>query len=261
MIKRFFKDLKNYSYLSRYMARTGLKAEVANSYLNWIWWVLEPLCSMLVYYLIFVNILGRDQEYYVVFIYTGSLIWSYFERCTLFDVQAVRLNRDIVTKTYLPKPILIIQNMLFNSFKMLISIAILIILMAVQGVRPTPYILFVIPLLILLQLFTFGIGLILMHFGVFVDDLSHALRILMRIFFYLAGVFYDLTKILPGKWGEILVRVNPMAAVIHNVRGALLYGLMPDWITVGIWFAVSALLCVIGIRLSYKYENTYVKVI
>ena len=92
------------------MAKTSLKAEVANSYLNWIWWVLEPLASMLVYYLIFSHILGRGQEYYVVFIYTGTLVWSYFDRCMLFAVQSIRLNRDIVTKTYIPKPMLILQG-------------------------------------------------------------------------------------------------------------------------------------------------------
>ncbi len=175
MIRQFGRDIKEYLYLCRYMARTGLKAEVANSYLNWVWWVLEPFASMLVYYFVFSHVLGRGQQYYLAFVYTGTLIWSYYDRCLLYAVQAVRLNRDIVTKTYIPKPMLIISNMLFNGFKMLISVGILIVVLICQKVVITPYILYVIPVIIILQFITFGSGLILMHFGVFVDDLAHAM--------------------------------------------------------------------------------------
>ena len=261
MIGKFFKDTKEYAYLCRYMARTGLKAEVANSYLNWIWWVLEPLASMFIYYCIFSHVLGRNQEYYLAFIYTGTLIWSYFDRCVLFAVQAIRLNRDIVTKTYVPKPVLILSNMLFNGFKMLISCGILIIVLLLQHVRITPHVFFVFPVLAVFLIIAFGVCLILMHFGVFVDDLTHAMRIGMWMLFYVSGVFYDLRSILPGGWGEILIRVNPVAAVIFNVRQCLLYGAFPEAVTMSAWFIIGVMLCLIGLKLSYTYENTYVKII
>lgn len=261
MFRRFFRDTGEYSGLAVYMARSGLKAEVANSYLNWIWWVLEPLASMLVYYLIFVNILGRGQSYYVVYIYTGTLVWSYFDRCMLFAVSAIRLNRDLVTKTYVPKPILLLSNIFFNSFKMLISIGILAVLFAAQRVPLTWMILWTIPLLVILQLLTFGAGLIFLHFGVFVDDLVHAIRIIMHILFYITGVFYDLRTLLPQPWGEILVRVNPLAMIICSIRECMLYARTPDLITAAVWLVISILLCALGLKLCYRYENTYVKVI
>ena len=53
MMKRFLNDVvKYYNYMVR-AAKSELKTEVANSYLNWIWWILDPLFSMLTYYLIF----------------------------------------------------------------------------------------------------------------------------------------------------------------------------------------------------------------
>ena len=260
MLKRFFADLKEYRFFCVYMARACLRAEVANSYLNWIWWVLEPLCSMLVYYAIFAGILGRDRSFYVVFVYVGTLCWSYFERCMLYAVQAVRLNRDIVTKTYVPKPVLLLSNILFNSFKMLFSIGILAVLMAVQRVPVTVSWLGVLPALAELVLLTFGCGLLFMHFGVFVDDLSHALRILLRILFYLTGVFYDLEAVLPSPWGRLMICLNPVACVLHTLRGSLLDARMPGPET-AVWFLLSCTLCLAGLALSYRYENTYVKVI
>ena len=55
-----------------------------------------------------------------------------------------------------------------------------------------------------------------------------------------------------GKW-------NPMAYLLSAVRNALIYNQSPDWKWMLIWFAISLLLCMAGIRLVYRNENNYVK--
>ncbi len=258
---RFAADLKKYVYFSAYAARVDLKNEVANSYLNWIWWVLEPLASMAVYYFIFGGILGRGVDHYVLFVYSSALMWSFFNRCMLFNVQAVRLNKDIVNKVYLPKYIFIISNLLFNGFKMLISVGILAVLLAVFRIRVTAAVLYYAAMWLVLILLTFALGTIALHFGVFVDDLSHALGIFMNIFFYLSGVFFDLTTVLPGSWGNVIVRLNPIALVIAAQRNALLYGRVLFVPEVLCWTAAGIVMAVFGVRWIYRYENSYVKVI
>ena len=52
-MKRFWRDLTSHYRYAIYSAKSELKSEVANSYLNWIWWVLEPFCFMLIYAFIF----------------------------------------------------------------------------------------------------------------------------------------------------------------------------------------------------------------
>lgn len=238
-----------------------LRSEVANSYLNWIWWVLEPLASMFIYYFIFMNILGRGVDNYVLFIYSSSLMWSFFNRCMLFNVQSIRLNRDIVNKVYIPKYILIISNIIFNGIKILISVGILFIMLIVFRVPFTLKMLWFFPIWAVLLLLTFGIGMIAMHFGVFIDDLSHALAILMNILLYLSGVFYDLEQILPHPWGTVLVHANPIAFLMASQRNALLYNITPEIPVLAIWLVIAAALCCLGVKLVYKYENSYVKAI
>ena len=46
-----------------------------------------------------------------------------------------------------------------------------------------------------------------------------------------------------------------------SMRNALLYETAPDLALMGIWFVVSVILCAIGVRIIYKYENSYVKVV
>ena len=56
MWKRFWNDMRKYFPFARYSARSDLKAEVASSYLNWLWWILNPLMFMLVYTFIAVTV-------------------------------------------------------------------------------------------------------------------------------------------------------------------------------------------------------------
>lgn len=259
MYRRFFKDVKEYAYLSRHMTKAGLKAETARSRLSAVRWVLEPLAGTLILYAVFGRVLGHDQPYYMAFIFTGMLLWSFFVRCALCAVQAIRLDRDIVTRAYVPKHILLQSDMRANTCKMLISACILVIIMILQHVAVTPRILYVIPLLVLAEMMTFGFGLILMHFGVFVDDLTRAVRIGMQVLFFLSGVFYDLRKLLPEPWGTVLTRIDPAAAVIHNMRACLLYGSAPEAVTMLVWAGIAAVLCAVGLKLTYTHENTYVR--
>lgn len=45
---RFFGDIKKYYKYAIYSGRAGLKAEVANSRLSWLWWILDPLLFMII---------------------------------------------------------------------------------------------------------------------------------------------------------------------------------------------------------------------
>ena len=46
---RVYCDFKKYYNYTVYSAKSSLKSEVANSRLNWLWWILDPLFFMLVY--------------------------------------------------------------------------------------------------------------------------------------------------------------------------------------------------------------------
>ena len=53
-MKRFFKEMKQYWGFAVYSAKCDLKAEVANSFLNWLWWILEPMSSMIIYAVVYI---------------------------------------------------------------------------------------------------------------------------------------------------------------------------------------------------------------
>lgn len=259
--KRFFSHIKKYGRFMIYAARTDLKAEVANSYLNRLWWLLEPFFNMLVYVIVFGGIMGRSIKNYSTFVFAALLMWNFFSKTVNYSVKLVRNNRDIVTKVYVPKFVLLISNMFLNIFKLLFSFIVLAVMLVIFKVQIGLEILMVVPAYIVLFLLAFGLGMIFLHYGVYVDDLSYAVGILLNMLMFLSGTFYDVTTTLTEPLGTILLCINPVAMVTDSMRNALLYRKIVNVPLLGIWFFISVILCCIGIHIVYKNENGYVKVV
>lgn len=256
-----FKDLKKYAMFSLVSARSQLKSEVANSYLNWLWWVLEPFCFMQIYAFIYGVVFQAKEPNFSVFIFIGITIWDFFSRTTNVSVKLLRNNRGIISKVYIPKHILLLTKVWVNGFKMLISFGIVAVMMVIYRIPVTFNVLLMVPIIITLMVFSFGVGTILMHFGVFIDDLSNVVTILLRMLFYLTGIFYDVAKRIPAPAGPTLARANPIAFLAQSARDALIYGRTPDMKLMAVWFLVGVVLSIIGMQTIYRNENSYVKVL
>ena len=144
-MKRFWRDLTSHYRYAIYSAKSELKSEVANSYLNWIWWVLEPFCFMLIYAFIFGVVFEAREQYFPAFIFIGITAWDFFNRCLTQSVKLLKNNKSIVTKVYIPKFILLISKMFFNGYKMLFSFGIIVIMIIYFRIPITLNILYVIP--------------------------------------------------------------------------------------------------------------------
>lgn len=260
-MKRFVRDVKKYYKYAQYAAKSELKAEVANSHLSWLWWILDPLLFMCVYSFIAIIVFSKSEQYFPIFVFIGLNSWSFFEKTLKNSVKIVTQNREIVSKVYLPKFILIFVKMGVNGFKMAISFSLVIIMMIIYRVPITINILYIIPLFITLIIFTFGASTIVLHFGVFVEDLANVINILLKLVFYMSGIFYSIANRVDGVFGELLLKANPMALLIDDLRSVMIYKSSPHVLMIGLWLLVGLALSVIGVRTIYKYENSYVKVI
>lgn len=259
--KRFIRDFRKYWEYMVFAAKADLNAEVANSYLNRLWWLLEPLFSMLVYVVVFGRLMGQSIENYATFVFSALLMWNYFTKTINYSVKLVRNNRDIVTKVYVPKFVLLISNMMLNLFKLAFSMIILIPMLFIFRVTIGVNIFWVIPAYVIMILVSFGAGMIFLHYGVYIDDLSYAVGILLQMMMFLSGIFYDTMTTLSFPLNTVMISVNPMAMLIDTMRNGLLYNTATNLPLLAIWFVISLILCYIGIHIVYKNENAYVKVV
>lgn len=262
-MNHFIDDMKKYYSYAKYSAKAELKAEVAGSYLNWVWWILEPVCLMFIYAFIFGFIFSAREKYFTAFIYIGLAIWTFFNQNLKNSVTIIKKNKGLVSKVYLPKFILLESKMFVNGFKMLVSFAIVVVLMVYYHVHLTWNIIFIIPLMVCLWLVTFGLMCILCHYGVYVQDLSNVVSIVLKLIFYMTGIMFSISHRIGKDHPElatVLGKFNPMAFVIESSRKCLIYGETPELKVLLIWIVIGVGLSWIGICLIYKNENSYVKV-
>ncbi len=259
MFSRFIDDMKKYYHYIWYCTKSELKTEVANSYLNWIWWILEPMCFMLIYSFIFGTFFKAKEDMFSIFIFIGITMWNFFDSTTKNSVKLIKNNKGIVSKVYIPKHVLIFIRMGVNGVKMAIGFGIIILMMIFYQVKPTILILYIIPILILLFLITFGVSCLLMHFGVYVEDLANIWNIAMRMLFYMTGIFYNIERRAGKHLGKLLVKANPVALALDSARNVLIYGKMPHYKYILLWIGIFLIISIFGIRLIYKNENNYIK--
>lgn len=260
-MKKFIADLKQYGSYMRYAAKASLKAEVAESYLNWLWWILDPLLFMLVYSFVSLIVFGKGEKYFPIFVFIGLNIWNFFSKSLNQSTRMVRMNRGVISKIYIPKYIIILISMLQNLFKMFVAFMLVFVMMPLYHVPLSWHIINMIPIFIVLWVVTFGFSCWLLDFGVYVADLAKVMKVFLRLVFYLSGIFYSLPKRVDEPYASILLVLNPTAFMINGMRDSLLYNELIDYRILGGWLLVGLIISATGIRRIIKNENNYVKVI
>lgn len=257
---RFIEDIKKYRSYALYAAKSELKSEVAGSHLSWLWWILDPMLFMMVYTFVHLVVFNKSEPYLPVFIFVGYSVWNFFSSCVRQSVKLVAANSSIVTKVYIPKYVLIFVKMVSNAFKMFISFILVAVLMIAYRIAVDWRIILLIPLFCILFVITFAFSSLLLHFGVYLEDLAYMISVALKLIFYMTGIFYNIEKRVPYPYSSILIKCNPMALLVSSLRKVLIYHTTPDWGALIVWLAVGTLLAMIGIHNIYKHENSYVKV-
>ena len=264
-MKKFINDVKKFWNYSVYNVKAELKSEVAGSFLSWLWWILDPLLYMLVYAFVAGIIFGASSKpYFLVYVFIGLNCWQFFNRVVRNSVKLVSNKKSIVTKVYIPKYMFIFEKIGTNGFKMLVSFVITAVFMIYYQVPLSWNMLWLLPLLLMLGIVSFAFSTIIMHFGVFVEDLLNIVTVGLQLVFYMSGIFYDISDRLATKHPtmcNILVYGNPVALIMADIRNTLLYNQAPHYLALGIWLVICLLISIIGVKIIYKYENSYVKII
>jgi len=263
-MKKFIADIKKFWNYTVYSAKADLKSEVAGSFLSWLWWILDPLLYMLVYSFVAVIVFGSGEPYFPVFVFIGLNTWQFFAKTIRGSVKLVSGKKSIVTKVYIPKFMFLLEKIGLYGFKMLVSFALTVVFMIFYRVPVTFRVLWIVPLWILLGIVTFALSTIICHFGVFVEDLLNVVTVALQLGMYLSGIFYSIeTRI--GRHSQLiaslLTKCNPIALIIADSRRVLIYGQDPHYYALLAWFIVGLAISAIGVKIIYKYENSYVKII
>lgn len=188
-----------------------------------MWYVINPLISSIMYTFIFGHLasLKTDGLPYMLFYYTGTMLWSFFSNCFTDAVNLFSANHSVFGKVYFPRLVVPISNVAGSLMKIAMQVLFLIALYIyyfVTGVNITPsfYILFFPFILLWIALIANGVGMIISSITTKYRDLRLLVEFALNIAMYGTAVVYPLSQI-PEKYMWVSY-INPLNAPIETCR-------------------------------------------
>lgn len=262
-------DLWTYRHLVVYLASRELKGRYRAFSLGRAWFLIKPLSEMLVYVLIFgvVLKLHRGSLPYPVHVYTGLIAWLFFSSAASRISNSFNAYRGMMTKVYFPRLVPPIVATVVEAADMAAAFAFGILLMAIYILVPglmgpdehaaPGWGLLTLPFwLLLLLIWTTGVGLFAASKSVRHRDVGMILSIVMRVWMYTAPVIYPISYI-PERW-LWLYRMNPVAVIIEGFRASLTGQALPPLSAIAWTFGTGAALLAYSVVLYRRTERDIV---
>ena len=235
------KEIIEYKDLIRIFIKRDFVVKYKQTILGPLWYVINPLIASIMYTFVFGRLaaLKTDGLPYMLFYYTGTMIWSFFSNCFVDAVNLFTNNSNIFGKVYFPRLVVPISNVVGALMKTVIQCLFLLafyIYYLVIGVNITPsfYILFFPLILLWIALLANGVGMIISSITTKYRDLRLLVEFALNIAMYGTAVVYPLSQI-PEKYMWISY-INPLNAPIELCR-ICFYGVG----AVSFWFIFASI--------------------
>jgi len=250
----------DYRGLITNFARRDLKARFRGTVLGWLWSLVIPLATVLIYTAVFSVIFrsippdygNGEQGNYAVWLLVGLITWSAFAVGVTQAIPSLLASGRLLQKIYIPSYVPVIGNALASTVQTIIEYIILFVILLVVGNFGITWLLM--PLILaLLLVFTTALGYTLGVLNVYARDVQQITTVVVQLLFFLSPVIYPLDRI-PEEWHGVPVKAvmefNPMAQFITMARDVL-YGLtLPRWDSLAIVLVWTVALLVIA-RFTY----------
>ncbi|MBI5559858.1 MAG: ABC transporter permease [Deltaproteobacteria bacterium] len=205
------------------LTKKELKVRYKNSYLGYLWSLLNPLALSLVFYLAFKVIMKVAIENYTLFIIAGLFPWQLFSNSVNASATCFIGNASLIKKTTFPKEMLVYGLISSELIHFLLSIPVIVFFLIIYGKYPTPAWLLGLPLIITAQfLMAAGFSLAVASANLFFRDLERLVGIFTTLLFYLTPIIYSM-DIIPKEYHR-LIMMNPLSPLILTYKGIFLEG-------------------------------------
>ena len=236
------------------MVARDFRGRYLGSMLGASWAVLNPVAQILIYTLIFSQVMRTrlpnmpDTLAYSLYLCAGALTWNYFVEVlvrsqTVFLEQASMLKKVSFPRVTLPTYVFFSATVNFA-----IVWGLFLGFLLVSGRWPGWVLVALIPLLLIQQVLAVGLGLTLGVTNVFFRDVAQAVGVGLQFWFWLTPIVYPLDAV-----PDVIRRLmtwNPMYALVVSYQRIVVEHQWPHWGQ--LW-----LVCVIAVVVAVIAETVY----
>ncbi len=247
--------IRQYRFLFSELVKRDFTKKYKRTALGMAWSILSPLMTLLIMWLVFKNFFGNSMEHYVIYLFSGQLVFSYFTDSTNLCMSALVDNAGIFTKVNIPKYLFLLSQNVSSLINFGLTLILLFFFAAIDGVTFTWKFLLLIYPIVCLVVFNVGMGMILSALYVFFRDMKYLWGVVTQLLMWMSAIFYSIASF--SNRIQLLFLANPIYLYIRYFRKIMLDGAIPtvQFHLVGAAYAIIAL--VLGMYIYKKYNNEF----
>lgn len=215
---------------------------------GWLWGLIHPLVLLASYVFVFDFCLhlttgpGAVTTNYPMLLFAGLLPWLLFSETVLRSSGCLVEQANLITKTVFPAEIVPVSIFLSSLIGHLLALT-LVIAGAAIILKHISLVLLLLPIaMLLVGLFSVGIGWIAAALQVYLRDTAQVLAVMLTLWFWATPIF--LTEDKYRGWAVLVLRTNPLTYIVRAYREILLGHAIPlTDLSATALFAVTAFVC------------------
>jgi ABC-2 type transport system permease protein len=190
-LRRRLEDIWSYRQLLVGMTRKELKVKYKNSILGFVWSMVNPATSLVVFYVVFQIVLKNGIPYFAILLISGILIWNIFQNGLMAACGSIVANSGIVKKVAFPRETLPLASVGAALVHFCLQLVVLVIFLGVFRYVPDfAYLWLLVPALLAALILAGALGILLAAINVKLRDTQHMLEIALQIWFWATPIVY-----------------------------------------------------------------------
>ena len=238
------RQVVRYRDLVYQLVRRDILTRYKRSVLGVAWTMLNPLGMMAVLTLAFSQLFTGLQGY-AAYVLSGLIAWTFFSQTTTAAMYNIVWGNSLMHRIYLPRTVFAIASIGTGLVNLLLSLIPMLVVMVVVQIPLRWAVLFLPIAMVLLALFSLGVGLLLSTLAVYFPDVAEMYQIVLLAWMYLTPIIYP-ESIVPESYRFWMFNLNPLYHLIKLFRLPLYEGMVPSPVRVGSALAVSLVVLALG---------------
>lgn len=216
------------------------------------WSILSPLLSLLIMWFVFGHFFASSIEHYVIYLFSGQIIYSYFTEATNNGMTSLLGNTAIFSKINVSKYLFLFSQNVSALINFGLNLLIFFAFVAIEGIAfRWNFFMLIYPIMCLI-VFNLGVGLILSALYIFFRDMQYLWGIFTQLLMYMSAIFYQVDGY--GKLIQNLFLLNPIYVYIRYFRKIVIENTIPT-VQFHILAAVYAAIAFLIGAAIYKKNN------
>jgi len=192
---RRFGELWRSRELFGFLVRKEIKVKYKNSFLGFLWSMLNPAMNLAVFYVLFTYFLPNGIPNFVIYMFSAILVWNLFLTAVLTGTSTIVNNGGIVKKVAFPREVLSFASVGSSFMFFLFQGIVLIAFMVVFWHRPAwADMWLLVPALASIVVLASALSVFLSAVNVYLRDTQHLVEVILNAWFWATPAIYRFSQ-------------------------------------------------------------------